>query len=198
MKKLGVLTMVGFALIAAGCGGEKSDGEPNTPMGDSAPAFASDMKAFIIGAWSPVEMGDVNLNKKWIFKEDGTFIFHTEDPWRAQGTWSVVENQVGLEYKTMDGVPWAEAQAKVQKAEEGGGQAAIAEALGMRWVFEDLPSMMRIILDDDKKHLKFSNASAEPEPEPPAGTGAPTDPNIPDMGSFDLDDLRSIQIERLK
>lgn len=192
--------MIGILALAAGCGSD-GDGEPNLPMGETAPAFANDMKTFIVGAWSPVEMGDINLNKKWIFKEDGTFIFHTEDPWRAEGTWTVQDNQVGVQYTKIDGVPWVEAQTKVQKNEEGGSQGAIAEALGMRWVFEDLPKLQRIIIDEDKKHLKFSNETVEPEEEPNPGTGTPpttADANLPDMGGFDLDSLRSVQIERLK
>jgi len=199
VMKVAPLLFGALVFASLGCGKEEATG-PNTPMGDSAPAFTSDMKSFLVGTWSPIEDGAVNLNKKWVFAADGTFIFHTEDPWRAAGKWDVVENQVSLQYLTLDGLSWADAQAKVQQEESGGSQAAIATALGMRWVFEDLPKMMRLILDDDKKHMKFSNQVEEDPPADDSGQnpGGVSDPNLPDVQGLSLDDFFTVQIERLK
>lgn len=196
MKACAVISALAL-LGLIGCGPKE---EVPEPMGDAAPAFSGDMKTFMVGSWSPIEGGSVNLNKRWIFSGDGTFIFHTEDPWRAAGKWEVADNRVTLQYLTLDGLAWNDAHAKVQQEESGGGQAAIATALGMRWVFEDLPKMAWIILDDDKKHMKFANPAAE-EPEPTQDqnpSGGMSDPNLPQDESFSLDDVMSIQIERLK
>lgn len=199
MKKLVTVSLLAVTITAISCG--PKDSTPVTPMGDEAPAYSSDLKAFAVGHWNAVEGGSVNPNKTWIFKEDGSFIMHTEDDWRAAGTWTVTDDVVMLKYETLDGKTFAAAQEEVKKAEEGGGQGAVARALGMEWVFSKLPEMSRFVVAEDKKHLEYWNGiqrNKEPQQDP---TGLPGD-TIPadaleDLGGM-MNGIMPFELERLK
>lgn len=209
MKQISALFIAAaLTLAVAGCGPkDPSAGEPSAAMGAKAPTFSGDLKKFVVGAWSPIEDGTLYAEKKWIFKEDGTFVYHGKAAWRVAGKWSINQTQVDLQYLTMDGVPWQKAYDTMKKGEEGGTQAGLAEALAMEKVYENLPKLAIIIVDEDKKHLAFStgetdNSSAQsgsPAPDP----GAAADPNAtpsastPDLGAM-MKTMSTIQLERLE
>lgn len=203
MRRISLL-LFPVLLALSGCGKPEGDGEPNTPMGDAAPGYSGDFKTFLPGTWCAVEDGAVNRNKKWIFKADGTFVFHTEDPWRAGGKWTVNDRVVMLEYVTMDGLPWNDARAKLQKEAEGGGQAAVAESLGMEWYFDKMPNTWdAMVVDADKKHMLMSRTPVDDKPAEnqnadPNAQGGEGGQGMPDMGALMSQMGSSVQLERLK
>jgi hypothetical protein len=195
MKKLVLVSLVWAAFAAISCG-PKDGGTPSTPMGDSAPEFSGDLKTFTVGYWNESIGGEANPNRTWIFKDDGTFVFHTEDDWRAGGTWTVTDNVVMLDYKTMDGMSWTDARAKAQQEEEGGSQGAVARSIGMEWVWTKLPDMNKFKLAEDKKRLEYWNGIQE-QPDQPQDPNAPPADTGMDLGSM-MSGIKPFELERLK
>ncbi len=176
--RLPALFVVFTALLLAGC----KPAEPEiAAMGDASPAFGTgdktSLQTFIVGRWCAVSGdGEAHPGRYYDFKSDGTFESGDKgQDWVAGGKWTVNGDNASLEYTKMKGKGFEEYRAEYKKAEETGVQMAVARALVMDGVYDELARLTGVWVDEDKKHLSFS---APQPPQQPDAAAANQDPNM--------------------
>lgn len=94
------------------------------------------------------------------FNEDGTFKYsgHTFGH-KIEGEWKESGATVMLTFTKIDGKPYQERLAEIQKSAEGGGQAALYENEFADWLNKDLQQLTQLKLSDDRKELIFIGAT---------------------------------------
>lgn len=171
-------------VIAGGC--SKPAAAPKVAMANP-PEFGSkselkDWKGFIAGRWGLKSHLDTELARSLglgsiadqqesdaktekitdvlTFKEDGTFRYtgHTFGH-KIEGEWKDSGEVVALAYTKIDGKPYQEKLAELQKSAEGGGQAALYENEFADWLNKDLQQLTQLKLSKDRKELIFLGAT---------------------------------------
>lgn len=183
MKFRLLIALTGLLLLLAGC--NKSDEKVLAPMGDAAPALGSagktDMQSFVVGDWCYIDdTGAPVTTTTYSFTSDGKFKCGGEqDHWTSTGTWTANGNVVSLTYETMKGKPLEDFRAEYKKDEEGGGQVAVRRALLYDGLFDLLAKQNALWVDEDQKHLVFSDPSQRIDPN--AGNGGGEMGGLADM-----------------
>lgn len=168
MKLSPALCVVAF-LLALGC--KKGDETIIAPLGDGAPSMAQGqtLAAFMPGRWCLNDpMAGIQPKRYYEFKADGTFDFGVEGGiWKGTGKWATSADSAMVDYLTINGKPIYEFQSEYKKKEETGVQNEVARAVIFDQLFDSLPRMQVVWLDEDRKQLTFSR------PLPTSSEGGP-------------------------
>lgn len=167
ISSIALLTLAG-CLPRPALDHKQSEEPAGVAMGQAAPVFEGDMSKFAVGKWSPhkgttisPEMakqmgvgsvndgGEVDTDRVWTFREDGTFTYQVKGAdSMLEGKWTSVPDGISLQYLTFDGQSVEAAKDKIES------QSGFAKVTGLG----------RATLSEDKKRFYFAIGSGSPDP----------------------------------